>query len=172
MGRAGLARCRSPSYAGRMSRAGLARCRSPSYAGRMSRAGLARRGCPSYAGRMDHDHLGGGPATSYPGRMPRPVSKTGAFDSYAGGKPPRPTRHGAPPRSVVVEAFFDELFLHRPPVGVEAGVLEVLLELEVHVVLAAAVLLHRDDDPVPEALRLVRVELDVDLGDDVVPVSY
>jgi hypothetical protein len=44
----------------------------------------------------------------------------------------------------------------------------VLLELEVDVVLAAAVLLDRDDDPVAEALRLVRVELDVDLGDDVV----
>ena len=43
-----------------------------------------------------------------------------------------------------------------------------LLELEVDVVLAAAVLLDRDDDPVAEALRLVRVELDVDLGDDVV----
>ena len=43
-----------------------------------------------------------------------------------------------------------------------------LLELEVDVVLTAAVLLDRDHDPVAEALRLVRVELDVDLGDDVV----
>ena len=43
-----------------------------------------------------------------------------------------------------------------------------LLELEVDVVLAAAVLLDRDHDPVAEPLRLVRVELDVDLGDDVV----
>jgi hypothetical protein len=40
----------------------------------------------------------------------------------------------------------------------------VLLELQVHVVLAATILLDRDDDPVAEALRLVRVELDVDLG--------
>ena len=46
-----------------------------------------------------------------------------------------------------------------------------LLELEVDVVLAAAVLLDRHDDPVAEALRLVRVELDVDLGDDVVLVE-
>ena len=43
-----------------------------------------------------------------------------------------------------------------------------LLELEVHVVLATTVLLDRDHDPVAEALRLVRVELDVDLGDDLV----
>ncbi len=44
-----------------------------------------------------------------------------------------------------------------------------LLELEVHGVLATAeVLLNRDDHPVPEALRLVRVELDVDLRDDLV----
>ena len=77
---------------------------------------------------------------------------------------------GTPPdtASVVVEALLDELLLHRPTVRVEAGELEVLLELEVHVVLATAVLLDRDDDPVAEALRLVRVELDVDLGDDVV----
>ena len=77
----------------------------------------------------------------------------------------------APPRRralIVVEAFLDELFLHRPAVRVEAGELEVLLELEVDVVLATAVLLDRDHDPVAEALRLVRVELDVDLGDDVV----
>jgi hypothetical protein len=66
------------------------------------------------------------------------------------------------------EALLDQLLLHGPAVGVEAGELEVLLELEVHVVLATAVLLDREDDPVAEALRLVRVELDVDLGDDVV----
>src|SRR5687767_8255420 len=69
---------------------------------------------------------------------------------------------------VVVEAFLDELLLHRSAVRVEAGELEVLLELEVHVVLAAAVLLDREDHPVAEALCLVRVELDIDLGDDVV----
>src|SRR5688572_28433244 len=66
--------------------------------------------------------------------------------------------------SVVVEALLDELLLHRPTVRVEAGELELLLELEVHVVLATTVLLDRHDDPVAEALRLVRVELDVDLG--------
>jgi hypothetical protein len=80
----------------------------------------------------------------------------------------RETTRQRHPVSVVVEAFFDELLLDRPPVRVEAGELEVLLELEVHVVLAAPVLLDRHDDPVAEALRLVRVELDVDLGDDVV----
>ena len=43
-----------------------------------------------------------------------------------------------------------------------------LLELDVEVVRAGSVLLDRDHDPVAEALRLVRVELDVDLRDDVV----
>src|SRR3989337_162419 len=75
---------------------------------------------------------------------------------------------GPTPRLVVVEAFLDEFLLHRSAVRVEAGELEVLLELEVHVVLAATVLLDREDHPVAEALRLVRVELDVDLRDDVV----
>jgi hypothetical protein len=69
---------------------------------------------------------------------------------------------------VGVEALLDEFLLHRPTVRVEAGELEVLLELEIHVVLAATVLLDRRDDPVAETLGLVRVELDVDLGDDVV----
>ena len=50
-------------------------------------------------------------------------------------------------RLVVVEALLDELLLHRSTVRVEAGELEVLLVLEVHVVLAAAVLLDRDDRP-------------------------
>ena len=45
-------------------------------------------------------------------------------------------------------------FSYCPAVRIEAGELEVLLELEVHLVLAAAVLLDRDDDPVTEALRL------------------
>src|SRR6478672_11521480 len=70
--------------------------------------------------------------------------------------------------SVVVEPLLDELLLDGSTIRVEAGVLEVLLIFEVHIVLAAAVLLDRDHDPVAEALRLVRVELDVDLGDDVV----
>ncbi len=72
--------------------------------------------------------------------------------------------------SVVVEALLDQLLLDRSTARVEAGELEVLLELEVDVVEAAAVLLDRHHDPVAEALRLVRVELDVDLGDDVVLV--
>ena len=54
------------------------------------------------------------------------------------------------------------------PLRVEAGVLEVLLVLEVHRVRAAAVLLDVAIDPVAEALRLVRVELDVHLGHDLV----
>src|SRR5690349_2300868 len=60
---------------------------------------------------------------------------------------------------VVVEAFLDQLLLHRSPVGVEAGELEVLLVFEVDRVLPAPVLLDRGDDPVAEPLRLVRVEL-------------
>src|SRR2546423_13781319 len=70
--------------------------------------------------------------------------------------------------SVVVEPLLDELLLHGPAAGVEAGELEMLLELEVDVVLPAAVLLDRYDCPVAEPLRLVGVELDVHLGDDVV----
>ena len=52
--------------------------------------------------------------------------------------------------------------------GVEAGELEVLLILEVDRVGAATVLLDREHHPVAEALRLVGVELDVDLGHDLV----
>ena len=71
-------------------------------------------------------------------------------------------------RSVVVQTFLDQFLLHGSTVRVEAGEFEVLLEFEVDVVLTAAVLLDRHHDPVAETLRLVRVELDVDLGDDVV----
>jgi len=55
-------------------------------------------------------------------------------------------------RSVVVEALLDELLLDAAPVRIEARELEVLLEFEVDVVLATAVLLDRDHDPVAEAL--------------------
>src|SRR4029078_13059346 len=70
--------------------------------------------------------------------------------------------------SVVVQTLLDQLLLDGSSIGVEAAELEVLLELQVDVVLAAAILLDRDDDPVKEPLGLVRVELDVDLRDDVV----
>ena len=101
---------------------------------------------------------GGGEDRSEQARMPVSENRS---------PPTRPWRGIAAP-SIVVEALLDELLLDRSAVRVEAGELEVLLELEVDVVLAAAVLLDRDHDPVAEALRLVRVELDVDLGDDVV----
>src|SRR3990170_2083262 len=73
-------------------------------------------------------------------------------------------------RSVVVQPLFDQLLGRDPPGGIEAAVFEELLVLEVDVVLAAAILLHRCHDPVAVALRLVGVELDVDLGNDVVLV--
>ena len=93
-----------------------------------------------------------------------------AVDFYTAAFGGRPNAAIGPDQAalVVVKTFLDELLLHGSAVRVEAGELEVLLELEVHVVLATAVLLDRDDHPVAEALRLVRVELDVDLGDDVV----
>src|SRR3954452_18759321 len=70
--------------------------------------------------------------------------------------------------SVVVEAFLDQLFLDLAPIRVKGRVLEVLLELEIDRVLAGPVLLDGQDRPVTEALRLVRVELDVHLGHDAV----
>src|SRR3990170_4037496 len=70
--------------------------------------------------------------------------------------------------SVVVETFLDQLLARHLSGGVEAAVVEELLVLEVHVVLAAAILLDGGDHPVPVPLCLVWIELDVHLGDDVV----
>src|SRR5664280_1230793 len=117
-------------------------------------------------------HGVGGPLARVRRRAPACISGLGRGRKRLRRRPPRAAkaRSARRPRgrSVVVEALLDQLLLHGPTVRVEAGELEVLLELHVDVVLAAPVLLHRDDDPVPEALRLVRVELDVHLGDDLV----
>src|SRR4026209_296260 len=74
------------------------------------------------------------------------------------------------PGSLIEEPFLDELLGGHATVRIEAAVLEQLLVFQVDVVLAAADLLERGHHPVAIALGLVRVELDVDLGDDVVLV--
>src|SRR6188472_2503520 len=88
---------------------------------------------------------------------------------------PRTDRRAAPASvwrqpSVVVEPLLDQLLRGDPTRRIEAAVLEELFVLEVDVVLPAAILLDRGDDPVAIPLRLVRIKLDVDLGDDVVLV--
>src|ERR1035437_10268 len=169
-------------------------CRSSGVAPRKRRVRCkpstrTQRGCPNARSVM------GAPATfSINSPTPaRTASETGTATkrrlvpggSSGGRTKGRRPRHGAPERgpdplplspfqlilrapSIVVETLLDELLLHRAAIWIEAGVLEVLLVLQVDVVLAAAVLLHRNDDPIAESLGLVRVELDVYLGDDLV----
>ena len=89
------------------------------------------------AARDLDDDLDAGPETRAPSsdRLRGELAGEAAIDRIVLGVAGHEDPHVDPPRGlVVVQAFLDELLLHRPAVRVEAGELEVLLELDVDVV--------------------------------------